>query len=53
MPHQINESDFEIREEFQSFIAEVPEIPGCSASGLTAKEAIENLKQILNELNLN
>ena len=37
-------SDIEIREEFQSFIAEIPEIPGCSASGITAHEAIENLK---------
>ena len=51
--HRLSEKDIEIREEFHSFIAEVPEIPGCSAVGATAIEAVENLKAIISELDLN
>ena len=47
------ESVIEVREDYQSYIAEIPEIPGCSASGFTASEAIENLKFTLHELGLN
>jgi predicted RNase H-like HicB family nuclease len=51
--HNLRELDIEIREDFQSFTAEIPEIPGCSASGFTATEAIENLKFALQELGFN
>lgn len=51
--HHLSEIDIEIREDFQSFTAEVPEIPGCSASGVTAGEAVENLKFALTELGIN
>jgi|LauGreStaDraftv2_3_1035109.scaffolds.fasta_scaffold62419_2 predicted RNase H-like HicB family nuclease len=51
--HILSDSDIEIREEFQSFVAEIPELPGCSASGITAHEAVENLKFALTELGIN
>ena len=37
------------REEDQSFIAEVPELPGCMADGKTYQEAIANAEIIINE----
>lgn len=49
----LKDFEIEVREDYESFIAEVPEIPGCAASGLTASEAIENLKVTLAELDLN
>ncbi len=49
----LNEDEFVVREDYLSFVAEVPEIPGCSASGSTPGEAIENLKKILLDLGLN
>ena len=47
----INKEDvqIELSQEFQSYIAEVPELPGCIANGDTEKEAIENVKIIINE----
>ena len=39
----------ELSQDFQSFIAEVPELPGCIADGLTEKEALQNLQPIINE----
>ena len=32
-----------------SFIAEVPELPGCMADGRTRQEAIENAEKIISE----
>jgi predicted RNase H-like HicB family nuclease len=49
----LNEDEFVVREDYLSFVAEVPEIPGCSACGNTPGEAIENLKKILLDLGLN
>ena len=37
------------REEDQSFIAEVPELPGCMADGKTYQEAVANAEIIINE----
>ena len=37
------------RKEDQSFIVEVPELPGCMADGKTYEEAVSNSKQILQE----
>ncbi|WP_040335819.1 type II toxin-antitoxin system HicB family antitoxin [Candidatus Magnetobacterium casense] len=36
-------------EEDQSFIAEVPELPGCMADGLTYQEALSNIEVIISE----
>jgi predicted RNase H-like HicB family nuclease len=36
-------------EEDQSFIAEVPELPGCMADGKDYKEAISNAEKIIQE----
>ncbi|MDO8744006.1 MAG: type II toxin-antitoxin system HicB family antitoxin [Candidatus Brocadiaceae bacterium] len=36
-------------EEDQSFIAEVPELPGCVADGATYKEALTNVEVIIQE----
>ncbi|MBE9124115.1 type II toxin-antitoxin system HicB family antitoxin [Tychonema sp. LEGE 07199] len=36
-------------EEDQSFIAEVPELPGCAADGQTYQEALQNLEIIMQE----
>ncbi|NDO19964.1 type II toxin-antitoxin system HicB family antitoxin [Lachnospiraceae bacterium MD329] len=36
-------------EDDNSFIAEVPELPGCMADGKTRKEAIENAERIIDE----
>jgi predicted RNase H-like HicB family nuclease len=36
-------------EEDQAFIAEVPELPGCSADGNTYEEAIKNVEVIIKE----
>jgi predicted RNase H-like HicB family nuclease len=36
-------------EEDQSFIVEVPELPGCMADGKTYEEAVSNSKQIIEE----
>ena len=36
-------------EEDSSFIAEVPELPGCMADGKTHKEALSNAEVIINE----
>ncbi len=33
----------------QSFIVEVPELPGCMADGKTVKEAIDNAEIIIQE----
>lgn len=35
--------------EDESFIAEVPELPGCKADGATYQEAIKNAEQIIDE----
>ena len=32
-----------------SFIAEVPELPGCMADGATSKEALHNIEIIIEE----
>ena len=36
-------------EEDQSFIAEVPELPGCAADGKTYQEALHNVEIIMQE----
>ncbi|MCX5806680.1 MAG: type II toxin-antitoxin system HicB family antitoxin [Proteobacteria bacterium] len=36
-------------QEDRSFIAEVPELPGCMADGKTYKEALSNIEIIINE----
>ena len=36
-------------EEDQSFIAEVPELPGCAANGKTYREALTNVELIIKE----
>ena len=36
-------------EEDASFIAEVPELPGCAADGTTRAEALENAQVIIDE----
>ncbi len=36
-------------EEYQTFIAEVPELPGCAADGETYQEALQNVEIIMQE----
>lgn len=36
-------------EEDQSFIAEVPELPGCAADGKTYREALGNVEVVIQE----
>jgi predicted RNase H-like HicB family nuclease len=36
-------------QEDQSFIAEVPDLPGCAADGETYKEALQNIEIIMQE----
>ena len=36
-------------DEDQSFIAEVPELPGCAADGETYQEAVQNVEVIIQE----
>jgi predicted RNase H-like HicB family nuclease len=36
-------------DEDKSFIAEVPELPGCKADGSTYQEALKNAEQIIDE----
>ncbi len=36
-------------EEDNSFIAEVPELPGCMSDGETYNEALKNVQTIINE----
>ncbi|HLE87668.1 MAG: hypothetical protein A2Z57_10535 [Planctomycetes bacterium RIFCSPHIGHO2_12_39_6] len=36
-------------EEYQAFIAEVPELPGCATDGATYKEALTNVEVIIKE----
>ncbi|MGV3600941.1 MAG: type II toxin-antitoxin system HicB family antitoxin [Dyadobacter fermentans] len=36
-------------EEEQSFIVEVPELPGCMADGATQSEALANAQQVIGE----
>ena len=36
-------------EEDQTFIAEIPELPGCMADGITYQEALENVEVIAKE----
>jgi predicted RNase H-like HicB family nuclease len=33
----------------QAFIAEAPELPGCTADGETHREALENLEAVIDE----
>lgn len=35
--------------EDQSFIAEVPELPGCAADGATYQEAVQNAEVVIQE----
>jgi predicted RNase H-like HicB family nuclease len=36
-------------DEDQAFIAEVPELPGCAADGVTYEEVLGNLETIIDE----
>ena len=36
-------------DEDQSFIAEVPELPGCAADGATYQEAVANVEVVIRE----
>jgi predicted RNase H-like HicB family nuclease len=36
-------------EEDQAFIAEVPELPGCAADGVSYFEALANLERVIDE----
>jgi predicted RNase H-like HicB family nuclease len=36
-------------EEDQSFIAEVPDLPGCAADGETYQKALQNIETIMQE----
>jgi predicted RNase H-like HicB family nuclease len=36
-------------EEYQAFIAEVPELPGCAADGENYQQALQNLEIIMQE----
>ncbi|MBI5759443.1 MAG: type II toxin-antitoxin system HicB family antitoxin [Planctomycetales bacterium] len=36
-------------DEDQSFIAEVPELPGCAADGATYQETLENVEVVIRE----
>jgi predicted RNase H-like HicB family nuclease len=36
-------------EEDKSFIAEVPELPGCMADGETYEQAVKNVRQVIAE----
>ena len=36
-------------EEDQSFIVEVPELPGCAADGETYQEAVQNVEVVIQE----
>lgn len=33
----------------EAFIVEVPELPGCMADGVTAREALENVEIVIKE----
>lgn len=35
--------------EDQAFIAEVPELPGCAADGVTYQEALQNVEIVMQE----
>lgn len=36
-------------EEDQAYIAEVPELPGCMADGLSYQEAVNNAEKVIDE----
>jgi predicted RNase H-like HicB family nuclease len=36
-------------EEDKAFIAEVPELPGCAADGITYQEALQNVELVMQE----
>ncbi len=36
-------------EDDQSFVVEVPELPGCMADGSTYEEAVANARQVIDE----
>lgn len=36
-------------EEDQSFVAEVPELPGCAADGATRREALASVERVIGE----
>jgi predicted RNase H-like HicB family nuclease len=50
---KMNEPRYEVilywSDQDEAFIAEVPELPGCAADGLTYQDALANVQQVIEE----
>jgi predicted RNase H-like HicB family nuclease len=47
MPHPQFQVIFIFDAEYQGYVAEVPELPGCVSQGKTLDEAVENIKDAI------